>query len=342
MRYARGLVVGKFAPLHKGHEYLLEVAASRCDRLYVISYSNPEFPGCAAERRVRWLHEIAPQAHSLVVTPGLIGQWQRAGLRVPAMPMNDAGDATHRQFTALLCSEVLGTVIDAVFTSEDYGDGFAAALSQHFSHAVEHVMVERARLSVPVSATNIRADVHGSRHFLSPKVYGDFVSRVTFLGGESSGKTTICNALAQEYDTRWVPEYGRALWEQKSGALTFEDYVHIARTQLEQEAAACRDAHRYVFCDTTPLTTLFYCLDQFGKADPELEALARTHYDKIYLCEPDFPMVQDGSRRDEAFRHGQYDWYEVQLRAMGMDFELLAGNQMARLAKVRNWIEQST
>ncbi|HEX7642140.1 MAG TPA: AAA family ATPase [Noviherbaspirillum sp.] len=340
MKFARGLVVGKFAPLNKGHEALLKAAASRCGELYVISYSNPEFPGCEPERRARWLHEIAPQAHSLVVTPALVAGWQRAGRRVPPMPPNDADDAAQRHFTASLCSEVLGTAVDAVFTSEDYGDGFAAALSQHFSRPVAHVMVDRARQAVPVSGTQIRADVHGLRHFLSPAVYADFVSRITFLGGESSGKTTICSALAQEYGTPWVPEYGRTLWIEKRGALTFDDYLHIAHTQLEQEAAACRVAKRFVFCDTTPLTTLLYCLDQFGRADPELEALAYTRYDKVYLCEPDFPMVQDGSRRDEAFRHAQYAWYQERLRSMGVAFEPLAGGQSERLAKVRRWLEQ--
>ena len=341
MKFARGLVVGKFAPLHKGHELLLQTAASQCGELYVISYSNPEFPGCDPARRARWLRELAPQAHSLVVTPELVSGWQRAGVQVPPMPANDADDATHRRFTALLCSEVFGVAVDAVFTSEDYGDGFAAALAQHFSRPVEHVMVDRARQAVPVSGTQLRADIHGLRHFLSPGVYADFVSRITFLGGESSGKTTICSALAQQYGTPWVPEYGRTLWIEKRGALTFDDYLHIARTQLEQEAVACRVANRFVFCDTTPLTTLLYCLDQFGRADPELEALAHTPYDKVYLCEPDFPMVQDGSRRDEAFRHAQYDWYLERLRAMEIDFELLAGKQMERLATVKYWIEQT-
>jgi NadR type nicotinamide-nucleotide adenylyltransferase len=341
MKFARGLVVGKFAPLHKGHELLLQAAASQCGELYIISYSKPEFPGCEPERRARWLREIAPEARSLVVTPELVAGWQQAALRLPPMPANDADATTQRRFTAMLCSEVLGITVDAVFTGEGYGDGFAAALAQHFSHPVAHVMIDRVKQAVPISGTQIRADVHGQRHHLSAAVYADFVSRITFLGGESSGKTTICTALAQEYGAPWVPEYGRTLWIEKSGALTFEDYVHIARTQLEQEAAACRIAQRYVFCDTTPLTTLLYCLDQFGRADPELEAFATTPYDKIYLCQPDFPMVQDGSRRDEAFRHAQYDWYLERLRSMGMDFELLAGNQMERLAKVRHWIEQS-
>ena len=31
------------------------------------------------------------------------------------------------------------------------------------------------------------------------------VRRIAVLGAESSGKSTLCQALAQRYDTLWVP-----------------------------------------------------------------------------------------------------------------------------------------
>jgi hypothetical protein len=34
-----------------------------------------------------------------------------------------------------------------------------------------------------------------------------------------------------------------------------------------------------VIGDTTPLTTLFYCLEEFGRAPPSLHEMARRHYD---------------------------------------------------------------
>ena len=61
-RVARGLVVGKFCPLHLGHERLIEFAATRCRQLLVIGWSQPGFPGYSAERRERWLRARFPQA----------------------------------------------------------------------------------------------------------------------------------------------------------------------------------------------------------------------------------------------------------------------------------------
>ena len=40
-RHSLGLVVGKFAPLHLGHEWLIEQSASHCEHLLLLSYSKP-------------------------------------------------------------------------------------------------------------------------------------------------------------------------------------------------------------------------------------------------------------------------------------------------------------
>jgi FAD synthase len=56
---ARGLVVGKFCPLHLGHERLIEFASTRCAQLLVIGWSQPGFAGYSAERRRRWLRTSA-------------------------------------------------------------------------------------------------------------------------------------------------------------------------------------------------------------------------------------------------------------------------------------------
>jgi HTH-type transcriptional regulator, transcriptional repressor of NAD biosynthesis genes len=44
-RFTQGLVVGKFSPLHLGHEYLIARAAQDCQHLLVLGYSQPELTG---------------------------------------------------------------------------------------------------------------------------------------------------------------------------------------------------------------------------------------------------------------------------------------------------------
>ena len=49
--YRLGLVVGKFAPFHHGHELVIHTARECCEQVLVLGYSQPEFAGCERERR---------------------------------------------------------------------------------------------------------------------------------------------------------------------------------------------------------------------------------------------------------------------------------------------------
>jgi HTH-type transcriptional repressor of NAD biosynthesis genes len=95
-----------------------------------------------------------------------------------------------------------------------------------------------------------------------------------------------------------------------------------------------RHANLWLVCDTTPLTTLLYCEDMFGRTEPALQAHAQRRYDMLFLCSADFPFVQDGTRRDESFRLAQQHAYVAALSARGMRFTTLSGSVDARVAQV--------
>jgi HTH-type transcriptional repressor of NAD biosynthesis genes len=333
-RFAKGLVVGKFAPLHLGHEWLIRQAQEQCDQLVLLSWACPEPPGCAPERRANWLQVRFPELRSWVLSPEWVAQQRARGLALPDLPHESEPDAVQRQFVAEFCLAVLGHPVDAVFTSEAYGDGFAAHLSGCFGQPVQHVEIDRARIQVPVSGTRLRADIHGLRHYLAPQVYGDFVERIALLGGESTGKSSLALALAKTLDTRHAAEYGRELWEEQGGVLAYDDLLRIGRTQVAREQTLAGQCLRYLVCDTTPLTTLFYCRELFGRAEAELEQLADRRYQHLFLCADDFPFVQDGTRQDETFRRRQNQWYEQELQRRGWSFTCLRGSLLQRVEQV--------
>lgn len=330
-RHRTGLVVGKFAPLHLGHEHVIQSALSVCDHVVLLSYSRPEFPGCEPAKRAAWLAARFPQTTRIVLDHDQI-----------PLPDNLDPDEAHRAFCADILRGRLDRPIDAVFTSEDYGPGFAADLTRRQGRPVAHVPIDPARARYSVSGTALRADIHKNRRFLSPEVYASFVERVALLGGESTGKSTLAAALAQELQTRHVAEYGRELWEARDGSLEFHDLLAIAREQVRREEAALLSpqTHRYVFCDTTPLTTLFYSHELFGRADPELETLAQRAYHRVVLCADDFPFVQDGTRRDESFRrHGQSFYLS---RLSSCLYATASGTLDNRVAHLKSWLGEGS
>lgn len=343
VRFRQGLVVGKFSPLHRGHELLIKTALAQCQEVAVISYAKPEHAGCGAERRGQWLARLFPTVRSLVVTDELLAA--RLPGRGMAVPHDAEPESVHRRFCGLLCRELLDITVDAVFTSEGYGDGFAADLGSFFveydlkAQPVTHVLVDRERQQVPVSGTMVRADVHGCRELLDPRVYASFVQRICLLGGESTGKSTLASALAQHFGTVHVEEYGRELWEQKDGQLVYADMLDIGREQVGREERALLAAKRYLFCDTSPLTTLFYSHALFGRSTAELERLAERSYDLVLLCGLDVPFEQDGTRQEPGFREAQHAWYMEELAQRGIPFVPVSGSVAERVAQVADALQ---
>jgi NadR type nicotinamide-nucleotide adenylyltransferase len=347
-RFRRGLVVGKFCPLHRGHMAVIDAALDACEGVLVISYTKPGFAGCGRAVRDAWLAELYPQVERLVIDEdSLPALCLERGIAPLAFPANDAPDAVQRAFCAWLCLDVCGVQPDAVFTSEDYGDGFAAALTHYFGARagrqapVTHVCVDRARTRIPVSGTAVRADPHAFQAFLDPRVYAHFVERVCLLGGESSGKTTLAAALAERLGTAWAPEVGRARWEEQGGRLEFADMRVIAEDQLALEDRLARQARRWLVCDSSALTTVFYSEHDYGEVDPAVRTLAARPYAHTFVCAPDFPFVQDGTRRDAAFRERQHRWYLEMLDSVHVPFTVLHGPLAARVEQACLLLEQA-
>lgn len=137
-----GLVVGKFCPLHLGHEFLINTALSQVDRLLIISYTSRDL-GFPASMRREMLTTRFPTA-TVIVPMGEV-------------PDDFEEEVVHREFCFQLAKN-MDMIPDAVFSSEDYGVGFAEYLSNRSGKHVAHYEVDKARKNVPVSATMLRND----------------------------------------------------------------------------------------------------------------------------------------------------------------------------------------
>jgi HTH-type transcriptional repressor of NAD biosynthesis genes len=306
----RGLVIGKFYPPHRGHDYLIETAQAQVDALVVLVCEKQEQPIPGA-LRATWLREIHPGVDVQIV-PDILEDDDSAGW----------ADYTRRW---------LGYTPDVVFTSEDYGD--------HYAHYLgcRHVQVDRERRHMPISGTAVRNHPLAHWAYLAPCVRAYFARRVCVLGAESTGTTTMAQALAVHYQTAWVEEYGRQYWVEKMRRLDdqtwrTEEFVYIASEQCRLEDEAARQANRILICDTDAFATSIWHERYMGCRSAAVEAIAATrHYDLYLLTDADIPFIQDGTRDGEHIRHAMHERFKTRFQEENRSYLLLSGPHEERL-----------
>lgn len=134
------------------------------------------------------------------------------------------------------------------------------------------------------------------------------IKKIVLVGGPSTGKTTLSEALANKLNTLSVAEYGRQYWleHQVNRRLSPEQLLHIAQTQERWEDEAAQRASNYLFCDTNAFTTWHFALHYHGSALPELTQLANqcwSRYDLVVLCGDEIPYDDTWERSGDANRH---------------------------------------
>jgi len=297
-RFRHGLVIGKFHPFHRGHSYLISTAETQCERVTAI-VSGRDSDAVSPEQRAQWIRTIHPAVEVLVIDEDVV----------------NLADDDSEGWARATEQALGGERPDAVFTSEDYGDAYAGFLG------CAHVLVDRDRSVVPISGSEIRADPLANLRFLDPAVRGQYVLRVCLLGAESTGKTTLAAALAEAYETVWVPEYGHLYQalarDDPHGKWSSDEFVKIARMQRWLENFQASQATRVLFCDTDIFTTGVWHEALVGTPPPEeVDRLAAaSRYDLFILCDDDIPFRQDtySLREDGPRRRWMQERYAERL-----------------------------
>lgn len=170
--------------------------------------------------------------------------------------------------------------------------------------------------------------------------------RVVLYGPESTGKTTLAKALADHYQTVWVPEFARPYLQEKrdkeEAVCTLDDLLIIAQGQLAAENAAIQKANKLILCDTNILVTKVWSETHFkGYCAPELNTiLAQTHYDLYLLTSIDVPWEKDDLRDRPNDREQMFTYFKQQLVTYNFPFLVLEGNPQERVEKSLTAIDQ--
>lgn len=317
----RGLVIGKFMPLHLGHVALIRFAASQCDEVIVSMSFKPDDP-IEGSLRFLWIREFFKNEPN--IKPAIsVDDFDNE-----ALPM----DERTKLWAAFIKKRF--PPVNILFSSEKYGEPFAKNLG------VTHVMFDSERKQFQVSATVIRKNPFRYWPFLPEVVRPYFAKKICFYGPESTGKSTMAKHFAKRYQTEFVPEVARELIT--SNDFSVEDIIKIGKAQTDRVKQKLKTANRFLFCDTDLITTEIYS-QRYLKVIPEiLIALEKEiHYDLYFLFDIDVPWVADGLRDLNDQREAMRKVFEEELVKRAIKFVPVAGSWEQREKIIEEALERN-
>jgi HTH-type transcriptional repressor of NAD biosynthesis genes len=312
----RGLVIGKFMPIHNGHVALINFAASQCDEVIVsMSYaaSDPIDPSL----RFSWIVEIFRDDPR--IRPAMVED----NFDDDSLPLDKR--------TGLWAAFIQKTFppVDAIFSSEEYGEPFAAHLG------AVHRTFDLPRTQFPVSASKIRLTPFVFWDFIPLVVRPFFVKKICFYGPESTGKSSMTIRMAEHYTTTYVPEVAREMLI--TNDFSVDDIIRIGYGHYERIQEKVKSANRFLMCDTDAITTQIYADYYLGTIPPALVELEnKVNYAHYFLFDIDVPWIDDGLRDLGHLRREMFVIFKKALEKRKISYTLVRGDWMEREKSVRN------
>jgi NadR type nicotinamide-nucleotide adenylyltransferase len=172
------------------------------------------------------------------------------------------------------------------------------------------------------------------------------MKKIVIIGPESTGKSTLCEQLAQHYDTLWCPEFAREYLLTNGTNYTYENLLSIAKGQLalEDEYGVMMDNlhlppaahHSPLFIDTDMYVMKVWCEFVFGNCHRFiLDQIVERKYDLYLLCNTDLPWVKDELREypDLESRRQLYHIYKDIMINQSAPWVDISGGYEERLQK---------
>jgi len=280
----KGLTLGKYMPVHKGHLALIDFAKQHCDLLYVLVCASDPQESISGKIRWEWMKKVC-----------------KGDSKVEVCYSDDPVPYTahsSREISQIWAAYLKPKFPDVTlfFSSEPYGDFLAEYMN------IKHLTFNPQRDFVPISATDIRNNPTKYYDYLPYQIQSDFVRKIAIVGAESTGKSTLTQQLATHFHTLYVPEVARYMM-QSSYDCTYELLIKIAQRHAEEIIAQQKDAYKFLFCDTDLLVTMAYSEYLFQKTLLSENWIQTANEMDLYLIlDTDLSYHQDGTRLGNVFQ----------------------------------------
>ncbi|MEJ5089868.1 AAA family ATPase [Sphingobacterium faecium] len=151
--------------------------------------------------------------------------------------------------------------------------------------------------------------------------------KIAVVGPESTGKSTIAQAVAQHFNTVCVPEYAREYCKNLHNEYTLQDEVNMYYGQIALENTLIPLAkNNLLICDTTIMTIKIWCDYLFGDTPQDVkDEINNRHYDLYLLMDIDLPWEEDPLRDFPEHREHFMGVWESELKSLDANYIIISG-----------------
>jgi len=161
------------------------------------------------------------------------------------------------------------------------------------------------------------------------------MKRIVIIGPESTGKSTLCQQLANHFKTVWCPEYAREYLLANGTNYTYEDLTAIAKGQLQLQAVTeAKAQNNFCFIDTDMYVMKVWHEVAFSACPAWiLKSIVKNDCDLYLLCNTDLPWTKDELREypDLKTRQRLFSMYKDIVINSGIPWAIVSGTNEERL-----------
>jgi len=156
---------------------------------------------------------------------------------------------------------------------------------------------------------------------------------IVVTGPESSGKSSLCQALSEQLNLHWVPEYARNYLEKKGPQYDWEDLVKMYAGHLSaQEKALYEHPYTPIIFDTDSINYAVWSQRVFGEILELLSRAMQKEKKHIYLvCYPDLAWEKDPFRENPDDRLEIMEEHLEWIEKLERPFAIVKGQKEERL-----------
>ncbi len=165
------------------------------------------------------------------------------------------------------------------------------------------------------------------------------MKKISIIGAESTGKSTLAKTLASYFNSQYIPEYAREYINNLNRKYNYNDLIIIAKKQIELEKNYSNN--KFIFLDTDLIITKIWFLEVFKKTPKWIDKeILGNKADFYLLCNNDIKWIPDpvrengGERRDYLF-----NLYENELIKINASYKIIKGKGNERFENAKKTVQ---